>query len=208
MSMRTIMGVSLRWGVEVYRWHRGVDNARMKRHIALLRGINVGKAKRVPMAYLRAVMASLGHANVRTLLNSGNAVFDTRTGTPAAIARKLRAAILAEIGVDCEVIVKTAADLEAACAEHPLRRHANDDARLLVMFVQEAASLAELKALEATDWSPEAFAVGKQAAWLWCADGIIESRVAKAVGKVLKERGTARNWATVEKLRALAASDA
>ena len=179
----------------------------MKRHIALLRGINVGKAKRVPMADLRTLMESLGHANVRTLLNSGNAVFDAKSGTPAAIAKKLRAAILAELGVDCEVIVKTAADLEAVHAEHPLRHHANDDARLLVMFVQEAATLAELKAIEATDWSPEAFAVGTHAAWLWCADGIIESRVAKAVGKVLKERGTARNWATVEKLRALAQAD-
>jgi uncharacterized protein (DUF1697 family) len=185
-----------------------MDNARMKRHIALLRGINVGKAKRVPMADLRALMEGLGHADVRTLLNSGNAVFDARGGTPAAHAKALRAAILDKLGVDCEVIVKTAAELEAAVAEHPLRQHADDDARLLVMFVQAPSTLAELKALESTDWSPEAFAVGAQAAWLWCADGIIESRVAKAVGKVLKERGTARNWATVRKLQALAAGEA
>ncbi|MBW8756251.1 MAG: DUF1697 domain-containing protein [Burkholderiales bacterium] len=176
----------------------------MKRHIALLRGINVGKAKRVPMAELRALMEGLAHANVRTLLNSGNAVFDARAGTPAAHAKALRAAILDKLGVDCEVIVKTAADLQAAIDEHPLRRHANDDARLLVMFVQEASTLLELKPLEATDWAPEAFAVGSHAAWLWCANGIIDSRVAKAVGKVLKERGTARNWATVGKLLALA----
>lgn len=179
----------------------------MKRHIALLRGINVGKAKRVPMADLRALMEELGHANVRTLLNSGNAVFDARAGTPGAHAKKLRAAIRDKLGVDCEVIVKTAADLDAAVAEHPLRRHANDDARMLVTFVQEPSALAELKTLEAADWSPEAFAVGRHAAWLWCASGIIESRVAKAVGKLLKERGTARNWATVEKLRALAHAD-
>jgi len=180
----------------------------MKRHIALLRGINVGKAKRVPMADLRALMESLGYANVRTLLNSGNAVFDARAGTPANHARKLRAAILERIGVDCEVIVKTADDLAAAIAEHPLRRHANDDARLLVMFVQDASALAELKALEASDWAPEAFAAGAHAAWLWCASGIIDSRLARAVGKVLKERGTARNWATVEKLRAMVDADA
>jgi len=180
----------------------------MKRHIALLRGINVGKAKRVPMADLRALMESLGYANVRTLLNSGNAVFDARAGTPASHAKKLRSAILERIGVDCEVIVKTADDLAAAIAEHPLRRHADDDARMLVMFVQDASALAELKALEASDWAPEAFAAGAHAAWLWCASGIIESRVAKAVGKVLKERGTARNWATVEKLQAMVDVDA
>ncbi len=179
----------------------------MKRHIALLRGINVGKAKRVAMADLRALMEDLGFANVRTLLNSGNAVFDAKSGTAAAHAKRLRAAIHETLGVDCEVIVKTAADLAAAIAEHPLRHHANDDARMLVMFTQEAPALAELKALEVLAWAPEAFAVGRHAAWLWCADGIIESRVAKAVGKVLKERGTARNWATVEKLRAMVLAD-
>jgi uncharacterized protein (DUF1697 family) len=179
---------------------------RMKRHIALLRGVNVGKAKRVPMADLRAMMEDLGFVNARTLLNSGNAVFDAKAGTAAAHAKRLRAAILERLGVDCEVIVKTAADLAAAIAEHPLRRHANDDARMLVIFVQEASTLAELKALEADDWAPEAFAAGQHAAWLWCADGVIESRVSKAVGKVLKERGTARNWATVQKLQAMAAA--
>ena len=180
----------------------------MKRHIALLRGINVGKAKRVAMADLRALMEGLGFTGVRTLLNSGNAVFDARGGTPAAHAKHLRAAILDKTGVDCEVVVKTAADLAAAIAEHPLRRHAEDDARMLVMFTQDAATLALLKPLEDGDWVPEAFAVGAQAAWLWCPNGIIESRVSKAVGKVLKERGTARNWATVEKLQAMAAADA
>ena len=180
----------------------------MKRHIALLRGVNVGKAKRVPMAELRALMEALGYANVRTLLNSGNAVFDARSGTAAAHAKQLRAAILAQCGVDCEVVVKTAADLAAAIAEHPLRRHADDDARMLVMFTQEASSLALLKPLEDGDWAPEAFAVGQHAAWLWCANGIIESRIAKAVGKLLVARGTARNWATVEKLQAMVVSDA
>lgn len=180
----------------------------MKRHIALLRGINVGKAKRVAMADLRALMEGLGHANVRTLLNSGNAVFDAKSGAPAALAAKLKAAILARTGVDCEVIVKTAAELAAAIAEHPLRHHANDDARLLVMFTQDAAALASLKTLEAGDWAPEAFAVSEHAAWLWCANGVIESRMSKAVGKLLKASGTARNWATVEKLDAMARTDA
>ena len=180
----------------------------MKRYIALLRGVNVGKAKRVPMADLRALMESLGYAGVRTLLNSGNAVFDARSGTAASHAKKLRAAILGTIGVDCEVIVKTAADLAAAIAEHPLRQHAEDDARMQVLFVQDAATLAELKSLEAADWAPEAFAVGQHAVWMWCAIGIIESRAAKAVGKVLKERGTARNWATLQKLQAMVDADA
>jgi uncharacterized protein (DUF1697 family) len=176
----------------------------MKRHVALLRGINVGTAKRIAMAELRAAIASLGHDNVKTLLNSGNAVFDAPAGTPAAHAKKLHAAILDQLGVDCEVVVKTAADLAAAVAEHPLRAQADHDSKLIVMFTQDAQALAELKPLEQQDWAPEAFAVGVHAAWLWCANGTIESRVAKAVNKILGTRGTGRNWATLCKLDALA----
>jgi uncharacterized protein (DUF1697 family) len=180
----------------------------MKRYIALLRGINVGKAKRVAMADLRALMAGLGYTGVRTLLNSGNVVFDATGGTAATHAKRLRAAILGHTGVDCEVVVKTAADLDAAIAEHPLRHHADDDARMLVMFTQDASDLALLKVLEDGDWAPEAFAVGRHAAWLWCANGVTESRISKAATRTLHERCTARNWATVEKLQAMAASDA
>ncbi len=175
----------------------------MTRHIALLRGINVGTSKRIAMADLRALMAALGFSGVRTLLNSGNAVFDAQGGSAASHARRLKAAILQQAGVDCEVIVKTAAELAAAIAEHPLRRHADDDSRLLVMFTQDAATLASLEALQGEDWAPEAFAVGRHAAWLWCAEGVIASRISKATGKLLGQRGTARNWATVEKLQAL-----
>ncbi len=174
-----------------------------QRHVALLRGINVGKAKRIAMADLRALIEGLGHANVRTLLNSGNAVFDAKSGRPAAHAAALKAAILEHAGVDCEVIVKTGADIAAAVAEHPLRHHADDDARLLVMFVQDAASLATLKPLEQADWAPEAFAVGAHAAWLWCANGSIDSPLLKAVNKLLKTSGTSRNWATLGKLDAM-----
>ncbi len=188
-------------GLAVYRCV--VENARMTRHIALLRGINVGTAKRIAMADLRALMETLGFTGVRTLLNSGNAVFDVRAGSAANHAKRLKAAILGQAGVDCEVIVKTAAELAAAIAEHPLRQHAHDDSRLLVMFTQDAADLASLEALQHQDWAPEAFAIGRHAAWLWCAEGVIASRLSKATGKLLGGRGTARNWATVEKLHAL-----
>jgi uncharacterized protein (DUF1697 family) len=178
----------------------------MKRHIALLRGINVGKAKRVAMADLRRLMEGLGYSGVRTLLNSGNAVFDARGGTPALHAQRLRDALLEQTGVDCAVIVKTAADLAAAIAENPLHGYGDDDARMLVLFTQDAATLELIERLQEGDWAPEAFAVGRHAAWLWCANGIIESRVQKAATRLLGEGCTARNRATVDKLQAMAAS--
>ena len=176
----------------------------MKRYVALLRGINVGKAKRVAMADLRALMEGLGFAGVRTLLNSGNAVFDAPSGTAAAHAKRLKAALLEKTGVNAEVIVVSAADLAATVAEHPLRAHADDDAKLLVMFVQEAAAFETLAPFAGRDWAPDALAIGRHAAWLWCASGVLDSPVSKAAAKAMGTRGTARNWATVVKLDAMA----
>jgi uncharacterized protein (DUF1697 family) len=176
----------------------------MKPHIALLRGINVGKAKRVAMADLRDMMQGLGYGNARTLLNSGNVVFDAGAGTPAGHAKKIKSALAAHCGIDAEVIVKTAADVAAAIEEHPLKKHAKDDSHLLVMFVQENSALAKLKPLAETDWSPEVLAIGAHAAWLWCENGLAASPLVTAVGKALGPVGTGRNWATVLKLEAMA----
>ena len=50
----------------------------MSKQVALLRGINVGGNKKVDMAGLRTLMTDLGHTDVKTLLNSGNVVFDAK----------------------------------------------------------------------------------------------------------------------------------
>ena len=57
--------------------------------VALLRGVNVGAAKRVAMADLRALVEGLGYGGVRTLLNSGNVVYDAPGVAPAAAAARI-----------------------------------------------------------------------------------------------------------------------
>ncbi|MBK6898439.1 MAG: DUF1697 domain-containing protein [bacterium] len=86
---------------------------------ALLRGINVGRAKRIAMADLRRLFADLGYADVRTLLNSGNVVFAAKSPDAAGHARAIRAAIEREFGFTAPVIVVTAADLAAILLENP-----------------------------------------------------------------------------------------
>jgi hypothetical protein len=110
-------------------------------HVALLRGINVGKAKRVAMADLKAVAEALGHVNVRTLLNSGNLVFESKTGKPPAIGRALEQAIESKLGVASRVTVLTAAELEAIARANPLLEQAVDPTRLLVTILADPASV-------------------------------------------------------------------
>src|SRR5262245_44497169 len=102
------------------------------RQVALLRGINVGRAKRVAMADLRALVEGLGYTDVRTLLNSGNVVFTAARGTPAQAAARIEKALTADLGVSARVTVLTAQELADAVAENPLLKVADNDSRLLV----------------------------------------------------------------------------
>jgi len=171
--------------------------------VALLRGINVGKAKRVAMADLKKVAESLGHTDVRTLLNSGNMVFTAKAGKPESIGRALERAIEAKLGVASRVTLLTAEELEAIARANPLVKQATDPTRLLVTFLADAALGARLSEVGKAKWKPEAFALGERAAYIWCPPGQLESPLAKAVFKALGDGATSRNWATIEKLRAL-----
>ena len=175
----------------------------MHRFVALWRGINVGKAKRFAMADLRALLATLGYINVRTLLNSGNAVFDAPAKGAAAHASLIRRVVAEQLGADALVVVKSAEEIAAAIAGNRLGIGATDPSRLLVAFTQDAKSLAALGNLAATQWGDEAIHVGKDAAYVWCANGILESKMGAALLRNLATTGTTRNWATLEKINAL-----
>ena len=70
----------------------------MTTYVALLRGINVGKAKRIAMADLRALLEGLGYTDVATLLNSGNVVFKVGGGAAKRLAADISAAIATRLG--------------------------------------------------------------------------------------------------------------
>lgn len=175
----------------------------MARFVALFRGINVGRAKRVAMVDLRALLESLGFGGVRTLLNSGNAVFDGPAEPQANLARRIQAAAASKLGVDALVIVKSAKDFAAVVAGNKLAAVATDPSRLLVAFTNDAKSLAALESIANAHWGAEAVHVGKHAAYVWCANGILESKTGAALLGGLGQTGTTRNWSTVTKIHAL-----
>lgn len=175
----------------------------MSRHVALLRGINVGRAKRIAMSDLKALLGSLGYLDAVTLLNSGNALFTANAGTPEGHAARIREAIQKNLGVAAPVVVLEAASFREIIEANPLRKVATEPSRLMVAFVQKADSLLPLAALAGQKWAPDAFALGEKAAYVWCANGLLESKVAQTVDRMLGENVTMRNWSTVEKIQAL-----
>ena len=172
------------------------------RHVALIRGINVGRAKRVAMSDLKALVEGLGYRDVRTLLNSGNVVFSAAVAPHAAAAR-IEKALAAETEVSARVTVFTAAEIATVVEENPLLEVADNPSRLLITFLRDAKDRARLAPLTKQQWDSDVLAIGTRVVYVWCASGILESRLTEAIARALGDAGTARNWATVLKLHAL-----
>jgi uncharacterized protein (DUF1697 family) len=172
--------------------------------VALLRGVNVGKAKRVAMADLRGLVEGLGYRDVRTLLNSGNVVFTCPRASADGVAGRIEKAMAAELGVSARVTVLTAAELADIVATNPLAAVADNPSRFLVAVLRDPADRAKLVPLTRRDWAPEALALGERVAYLWCAGGILESKLVEPVNRALGDGVTMRNWATMVKLHGLA----
>jgi uncharacterized protein (DUF1697 family) len=177
----------------------------MGQFVALLRGVNVGKAKRVPMAQWRTLLEGMGCSGVRTLLNSGNAVFECGARSTTVLAEKIHSLLLGNLAVDVPVVVLAAQQLRSAVAGNPIKVDEDQHSRLVVAFAQERAALAGLAGLKALVRPPERFVIGEHAAYLHCASGILESRAGAALLGRAGQALTTRNWATVLKLAALLA---
>ena len=156
--------------------------------VALLRAVNLGSRNKVPMARLRAAMEDAGYADVRTVIASGNVVFERSRPSAAALERL----IAAEFGVESTVILRSAAQIGALVAAKPF------DANAYVAFT--AAAPRRLTALNGLD----PYTVVGRDLVLHFPGGYTNARLTGAV--IEKRLGilvTVRNWNTVEKLAAL-----
>lgn len=173
------------------------------RKLALIRGINVGRAKRVAMADLRTLFSDFGYREVRTILNSGNIVFTAPGETAGEIAPKIERALLLRLDLDARVLVLSAPDVATVMSECALLDRATDHSQLLVAMPFAASALANLEPLSKMAWDDEALTLGSRAAYLWCTGGLADSKLAKAVSRALKDALTTRNWTTMLKVQAL-----
>lgn len=174
--------------------------------VALLRGINVGKAKRVAMADLRTLLTDLGYTDPRTLLNSGNAVFGATAAQAKSAAGKIQQAIAGELGVDCAVITRTDKQFDLAVQGNPLLDVVTDPARHLVGFLSGTMPKRTAQELESADYGEDQLRIIDDHAYLWCASGILDSPLSKLKWNQYGLDLTGRNWTTVLKLQQLARS--
>jgi uncharacterized protein (DUF1697 family) len=173
------------------------------RYVALLRGINVGKARQVDMTRLRTGLADRGHGDVRTHLRSGNVLLDSALAEEE-LARELAKAIEEDFGFPVPVVLRTAAELADVVARNPLGDRATDPARHSVTFLPEAPAADRVAALPPADGGE--YLVDSRELFLWLPDGMSRSPMGTwPWDRLLGVSGTNRNWNTVTKLAEMTA---
>lgn len=175
------------------------------RRVALLRAINLGPHNKVGMDALRALAGALGLEGVRSVLQTGNLVFDADGDTTEGLERRFEASLRARLGLGTDVFVRGARDWEALIAQNPFPEAAvGDPSHLLVMCLRSAPAPGRAQALQqAISGREQVRVVGRQAYAVY-PDGIGRSRLTMArIEQALGTRGTARNWNTVLRIGAL-----
>ncbi len=180
------------------------------RYVALLRGINVGTAKQVAMADLKALLERLGYTDVRTHLRSGQAVFTAQgaatTKAAARLASDIEQAIEQHLGMEVRVVVRTRAELAKVLKANRFATPDRDPARVFCVFLSEPVTATALTAIDPAAYAPEelALAPGGREIFLWLPNGMGTSKLGTVKwDRALAAKGlvaTARNWRTTTKL--------
>ena len=176
------------------------------RYAALLRGVNVGGNKMVSMAELRALAAAVGFEDPRTLLQSGNLIFTSKT-TSQKLVSILETETKKRFGVETRYFLRTADEWQSAIEANPFREAAlRDPSHLVMIFLRDEPAPKAVKALQAAIVGRETVRAVGSHAYLVYPDGIGESKATlPMIEKALGTTGTGRNWNTVMKINALLA---
>ena len=170
----------------------------MASRIALLRGINVGGHRKLPMAELRELAQELGLGSVQTYVASGNLVFESDQA-PAALEAKLERAIEARFGFPVDVIVRTGEEWAAIADGNPFPTESHGAPNLVMLVLgKEAPDEEAVSALRARASANEKVERVGDALWIWFGDGAGRSRIGTGPAKGVS---TSRNWRTVQALR-------
>lgn len=179
----------------------------MTRYALLLRGVNVGTKNTLLMTDFRAMLEKIGCSDVKTYLQSGNAVFATKLGA-AELTKAIEGALGRYMGRPIATTLRGQRQMKAIIDANPFGKVATSPSNLCVTFLSHAPTRSEVAPLHAQDFRPELFQVVGKEIYTWHPDGQGRSPLADALGKLqLRGAVTRRNWNTVLKLLELLGED-
>lgn len=176
----------------------------MNTYIALFRGINVGGKNLLPMKELVALLADLGARNIKTYIQSGNAVFQSAEKNFSHLAIQLTAAIKQHHGFEPHVLMLGLDDIERAIAENPFPEAEADPGSLHLVFLLSPTKDPDLEKLDSLRTENERFHLRDRVFYLHAPEGVGRSKLAANIEKLLGVPATGRNWRTVCKIREMA----
>jgi uncharacterized protein (DUF1697 family) len=167
-------------------------------HVALLRGVNVGGKRRLPMEDLVALFEAAGARDVRTHIQSGNVLFRAAAGRVPALAAAVARALEERMGAPVPVVVRSDREMRAAARANPFLRTGADPRTLHVAFLSARPSRERVAALDPDRSPPDEVAVVGREAYLRLPGGVARTRITNAyLDSTLGTVSTLRNWATV-----------
>jgi uncharacterized protein (DUF1697 family) len=170
------------------------------RYVALLRGINLARRRRVGMADLRGLLEAGGCEHVRTHLQSGNVVLSSPL-SPRRLEAELERQLADGLGLELRVLVRTRAELAKVVARNPLGTVATNRSRYLVSFLSKRLTATVTRELEAAEIGTAQVVIAGRELYAWYPDGIQRAPLAKLLeDRRLGVVSTARNWNTVTRL--------
>ncbi|MNB90709.1 hypothetical protein D3C75_377700 [compost metagenome] len=177
----------------------------MTTYIALLRGINVGGNKIIKMLDLKAMFQSLGFANVRTYIQSGNVVFESDEGSVSLLSGVIERQIHEVFGFEVSVIIRTLAEMENVIANDPFQLSEPEEfKRWYVTFLPAEPSAEALDKLRTYENGPDKVRFVGREMYILYEVSVSQSSLFKVpFDKILGMPITARNWNTVNKLVAI-----
>lgn len=176
----------------------------MNTYIALFRGINVGGHNKLPMKELRALLASLGHQNVDSYIQTGNVIFQTEKSDKKKIAGDISTGVENKYGFKPNVLLLELEELEKAITSNPFPDAVEQPKSLHLMFLAAPPSHPDLESLVEIKKDSERFELKDKVFYLHTPDGFGRSKLAGKTEKALGVSMTGRNWRTIQKIAEMA----
>lgn len=177
----------------------------MNTYIALLRGL--GGKNTLPMKGLVELMEGMGLRNVRTYIQSGNAIFQSEGMDTSELSEGIRTAIESSYGFAPQVIILTPDELRRAVASNPYREAEAEPKTLHLIFLASTPEDPDLSGLERLRKDSERFTLKGRVFYFHAPEGVGRSRLFARIEKSLGVVGTARNWRTVWKINEMTDQD-
>ncbi len=177
----------------------------METYIVMLRGINIGGHNMIKMTRLEEIFAEMNFKNIRTYIQSGNVIFESKKTDQKKLAKQIESEIMKSTGLQVSVIIRNRSEIKHVLENNPFLTNRNEDInRLFVTFLDMEPNPDDIKKAQEGNYDSDEFEVSGKEIYGFCPNGYGKTKLnTNFFEKKFKTTATARNWKTVQNLSIL-----